>query len=59
MYEVRETINGVDRVVLTTTDIAEVVRHIEAEGFEFFADVLGAKVFAHPDGRTAMARVRP
>ena len=53
MYEIREG----ERVVLVTQEIGDVVRHIEAEGFEFVMDVLGSKTFYHADGRTALVRV--
>ena len=59
MYEVRETEAGIERVVLVTQEIGEVVRHIEAEGFQFITDICGSKVFDHADGRTALARVVP
>lgn len=58
MYEVRETEAGAERIVLVTQEIGEVVRHMEAEGFEFIFDVVGSKVFSHTDGRTALVRVR-
>ncbi|AYD82084.1 hypothetical protein I5G60_gp92 [Mycobacterium phage Saguaro] len=60
MYVVNETHPGQpDRIVLVTQEIGEVVRHIEAEGFQFITDVCGAKVFDRPDGATALVRVRP
>lgn len=58
MYEVRETEANAQRIVLVTQEIGEVVRHMEAEGFSFVTDVLGAKAFSHTDGRTALVRVR-
>lgn len=59
MYEIRETAAGAttDVVRLVTDDITEVVNHFASEGFNFVTDVLGVKLFDHPDGRSSLVRV--
>lgn len=57
MYEVRETKDGQGSVVLTTSDLDEVLEHIKAEGFQLVMEIYGSYTFDHPDGRTALVRV--
>lgn len=58
MYEIRETVEGAERLVLVTDEIGEVVNHIASEGFQFVMDILGVKTFDRADGATALVRVR-
>ena len=60
MYEIREfdrVISDSGRVRLRTSEIGDVLRHMEAEHFRFIGDIPTGKAFAHADGRTATVRV--
>lgn len=59
MYVVRETspANTPIRVTLVSQEIGEVVNHMADSGYEFCMDVMGTKVFTHPDGSTASIAV--